>query len=63
MACTEILSIAPCFTKTGGTLNKRCYQVKLIGRPAFSMIVMEDDVDAMAVCVSIFGLEAVEWVN
>jgi len=42
---------------------KRCWQVKLYGMPDFSMIIMEDDVDPMAVCVSIFGVGRVEWVR
>lgn len=44
-------------------MSKRCYQVKVVGKQPFSMICMEDDVDAMAVCVAIFGIDSVEWVR
>lgn len=43
--------------------GQRLFKVKLVGFPVFSMIAMEDDVDALAVCISIFGADRVEWVR
>lgn len=43
--------------------GRRCFQVKVVGKPPFSMICMEDGIDALAVCVGIFGIDRVEWVR
>lgn len=45
-----------------GTAMKRNWQVKVQGKPPFSMIIMEDDVDPEYVCRAVFGCRF-EWVR
>ena len=41
---------------------KRNWQVKVIGKPPFSMIIMEEGDDPMYICLAIFG-NRLEWVK
>lgn len=41
---------------------KRNWKVKVVGKPPFSMIIMEDGDDPEAICRSIFG-DRLEWVK
>jgi len=41
---------------------KRTWQIKLKGRPPFSMIIMDDDSDPEHICRSIW-FDLVEWVK
>lgn len=41
---------------------KRNWQVKVKGKPPFSMIIMEDGEDPQHICRCVFG-EKLEWVS
>lgn len=43
-------------------LVKRNWQVKVAGKPPFSMIIMEDGDDPEHICRAIFG-DRLEWVK